>query len=139
MTAAIYTAEDKHHPIPNLPGLTAAERIVVGHWPPIDRAGMPTGLDKSVQVYADVRQGRWLVQCPWCSSAHYASSEDHRFFCTECSSGAVGGAWVPVVWPVDREEIEAALSRRPLPENRNWLVNETAADLWRENAENGVI
>jgi hypothetical protein len=139
MTASIFTAEGKHHPFPGVP-LTAAERIVFGHWPGIaNGGGFPSGLDESRVAHAEVNHGRWTVRCPWCSGCQNASEEDHRFFCTECSNGAAGGKWIAVVWPADREEIELALGQRPHPDNRNWLPGETIADLWLENAAHGVV
>jgi len=139
MTAAIFTAEDKHHPIPGLPGLTAAERIVATHWPAFHRSGLPSTTNHSVQAYAEVNHGRWTIRCPWCVTCHNASAEDHRFFCTHCSNGAGGGQWVSVIWPEERDEIETLLGNRPLPEQRNWVPTETVEDLRRENIEHGVV
>lgn len=138
MTAAIFTAEDKHAPIPGLEGLTAPERIVMKHWALAPRAGMPQG-SHGTQTPALVRQGRWLVICPWCASAQNASTEDHRFFCIECSNGAVDGKWITVVWPDEREDIETLLGNRPLPSQRNWEPPETLDELRKENIEHGIV
>lgn len=138
MVAAIFTAEDKHHPFPGLPGLTAPERIVLKHWPAATRLGFPSSTETSVHALAEVNHGRWIVRCPWCATAQNASADDHRFFCTECSNGAAGGQWITVEWPEDREEIEAALGCRPLPANRNWVPGESVAELWRDNADHEV-
>jgi len=40
-----------------------------------------------------------------------------------------------VVFPAEMAIIEAVLSRRRRPENRNWQPGETVADLVRENEE----
>lgn len=138
MTAAIFTAEDKHHPFPGLPSLTAPERIVLKNWPPVIRAGFPQGTHDSVTARAEVNHGRWIVRCPWCETAQNASTEDHRMFCPRCSNGAGGGQWVAVIWPERWQDIEILLGDRPLPEQRNWLSTETLDDLRRENTEHGI-
>jgi hypothetical protein len=75
--------------------------------------------------------GRWIVVCPYCASGQYAAATDHRFICVPgCGSG---GNWLPVEWPEDQSDIEAALEPRPL-ENQNWLPGETVDDLLAENA-----
>ena len=40
-----------------------------------------------------------------------------------------------VKWPDDVDLIDAALSARPMPVNRNWYPKETVADLIAENKE----
>lgn len=137
MTVAIFTAEDKHLPIGGMK-LSAPERIVLKYWEAFPRFGMPEGMDKTHTMPAEIRQGRWIVDCPWCTSCQMASEEDHRFFCTHCSNGAVGGKWIGVIWPDDREEIEAVVGRRPNPKNRNFLPGETVVDLRAENLLYGV-
>ena len=86
-----------------------------------------------------MRQGRWVVPCPWCFGAENASKLDPRFYCIECRNGEVGGAWVRVVWPDDAESIEALLAMRPDPRTRNWWPPETVGELLAENDRKGVI
>jgi len=52
------------------------------------------------------------------------------FQCLSC-----GGPRQEVVFPAEMAIIEAVLSRRRRPENRNWQPGETVADLVRENEE----
>ncbi len=140
MTAAIFTAEDKFHPHPELPALSPPERILARFWPAFSFAGLPEGLDTQHPAYAQVRQGRWVVECPnpQCPAAQLASRQDHRFFCVTCENFHVGNQWVPVLWPDDWREIEAVLGRRPVRSTRNWLPGETVELLRDENREHGV-
>lgn len=80
----------------------------------------------AVEAYANA--GRWVVECPDCSGAQMTSPDDRRFLCTLCANVGVDGLWRPVLWPVEAEAIDAALSSRPLP-NRNWAPGETLDDL----------
>lgn len=116
--------------------MSAAELGVARHWVGYKITGdLPTVTAAGPIVRAFVNYGRWLVQCPWCPSAEYASMGDHRFFCTDCGNAPVGGAWVPVQWPEEYREIDAALAGRPKM-NRNWAPGETMSQLAAENAAN---
>ena len=90
---------------------------------------------RSAALPAFVSGSRWLVQCPACLSAQYTTQADPRFFCVDCLNEHVGGAWLPVVWPEDREAIEAALAVRPQPHTRTWMPHESVEDLHRQNTE----
>ena len=84
-------------------------------------------------IYAYVNDSRWiaLCSCGSCVAAH-PSWPDSR--CFEC-----GAIYPNVVFPPDREAIEALLNERPRPETRNWKVGEkTADDLLAENILFGV-
>lgn len=126
------SAETKHRAERGQGHLTAAEVGVKKHWPGAEVMGLPTVTAAGPIVFAQVNQGRWIIQCPWCPSAEYASIEDHRFFCTDCINGPVGGAWLPVHWPDDVNLIEQLLAVRPR-RARNWLPGETVDHLVEEN------
>jgi hypothetical protein len=83
-----------------------------------------------------VNHGRWLADCPTphCGNASYVDPADPRFFCVECANPLADGWWLPVEFPDDRDEIEAALFARPVAAARNWS-GETAGQLRAENSE----
>ena len=110
------------------PEHSPAERVVAEYFP---HALTHESTDEMV-AYASVNHGRWLVRCPWCKSAQYASREDHRFFCVECFNAPAGQRWVAVIWPQDHEEIESVLCGRP-KQNRNWTTGEPVDKLREEN------
>lgn len=90
---------------------------------------------------ARINHGRWIVDCPDCNGAQmvFGDSAAPVTMCPNCWNGAALRRWRRVLFPKDRAEIEAALAMRPLPMNRNWSPGETVADLWHENAENGLL
>lgn len=125
-------------------------------WPPSEVAlrrfgpwgtfAMPLGFVVGVEARAFVNWSQWQTLCPWCRQPQLASPADPRLCCPACHNDG-RSQWVRVVFPDDREEIEAALNRRPRLENRNWLCpghplltpdkqdrGETLADLEAENA-----
>ena len=89
-------------------------------------------------IPVEVNHSRWVVNCPFCASAQLASEADPKFFCVACKNAGVGGKWLPVVWPGNRQALEALLAVRPDERTRNWKVGETAQDLARENALRGI-
>lgn len=92
-------------------------------------------IDEAMTVSPIVNHGRWIVQCPWCASAEMAGE---WFFCSQgCFNGAIGRKYVRVVWPKQKEAIEAVLLKRPDPQTRNW-TSETIDELARENKGHGV-
>jgi hypothetical protein len=135
MTGHIYTAEDKYREIPGLEGLTPPERVVARFWPLFRFQGLPK-THAGKLAYAEVRQGQWLVSCPYCPGAQYASKTDHRFFCDECGNN--GDGWSTVVWPDVADEIESIVGRRPDRNTRDWLVGETVEQLQDENDAHDV-
>ena len=64
-------------------------------------------------VLATINYGRWGARCKVCGNSMYVSWRDPVFYCTECGNGGSGIAW-GVTFPINREEIEAALLIRPL-------------------------
>jgi hypothetical protein len=83
-------------------------------------------------VYAFVEHGRWLAKCE-CGGAE-AVWDEGLFMCQSCWNSAYKHNFRPVVFPEQRQEIEAILELRPLL-NRNWLLGETVAQLRKENKE----
>ena len=91
-------------------------------------------------LVARVNHGRWIVDCPNCRSASFATAPTPRlrsavpsFVCPDCN----GGPW-PAGYPAERAAIVALLDVRPDPTKRNWAPGETLGDLAAENAEHGL-
>lgn len=82
------------------------------------------------ETAAYVNDGRWIAECPTdgCSAALLVSPEDPRFLCPICWQG-----WYTVVFPAEREDIEAILVQRPGPLSRHWRPGETVDSLAAEN------
>lgn len=88
-------------------------------------------------VAAHVNASRWIALCPLeepHGGCEYVDPDDPVFFCCECRNADVGHAYLPVVFPKERAEIEAVLLGRPNPRNRRWEPPETVDDLLAENA-----
>lgn len=99
--------------------------------------------------HAYFNQGRWVAICdtPGCSGAErvwpngaireksgrkYGISRQGVLHCSNC------GKTSSVTFPPDRRRINAVLSRRPVPETRNWFPGETLESLVEENAAHGL-
>lgn len=82
--------------------------------------------------------GRWLVECPTGDGHVQFAFEGAPFMCFECWNSGINGKWRPVNWPITRRAIEVLLGKRPSIRNRNWLSNETVADLVRQNKDRGI-
>ena len=95
----------------------------------------PTGDVLKPKAVAEVNQGRWVVNCPFCAGAELADPDDRRFYCLSCGNKAVGYKWIPVKWPTAHLAVEAELVKRPIEETRNWTPGETVAQLAREREE----
>lgn len=91
-----------------------------------------------VEIAVRCEQGRWLAQCPWCSSAQWASRTDPRYFCSTCLNERDGARWAAVRWPDDTPAIEEALAMR-FTEFATWEPGETVADLLEQNAAHPEI
>ena len=96
-----------------------------------------TDAEAHAVAHAVVYRGAWIVKCPFCPGAQYASRTDHRTLCVSCINERAGAKWLRVEWPDDVEGIEEALRAR-LTDNANTAPGETVADLLAENAEHGV-
>jgi hypothetical protein len=86
--------------------------------------------ETTTHVY--VNHGRWVVGCPFCTSAQLAMRSDPRFLCAGpdgCFNATIGGAYARVVWPDDPDAIAAQLLRVPEPPLRNWLPHEDLDEL----------
>lgn len=93
----------------------------------------PLSRTAGATLAAEVNQGRWIVQCPDCSGAEFASETDPHFMCTACGNAANGSAWHPVTFPKALHAIEAALTVRER-RKQNWRPGETVAQLLAKNA-----
>lgn len=88
---------------------------------------------------ARVNHNRLIADCPDCGGAEFVWRDGPLvMLCLACLNAGIGHVWRPVALPADIDAIEAALLARPLPDTRHWSPDESAADLLRENAENGV-
>lgn len=89
-------------------------------------------------LYAEIDKGSWRVMCE-CREA-FVIDYGEDYFCPNCLNLAHGGKARKVIFPShnDRMRIEELLSRRPNPNNRNWLPHETVKDLERENEAHGI-
>jgi hypothetical protein len=78
-------------------------------------------------VMARLDHGRWIGDCGLadtarqrvCRNAQFVDPDDHRFYCVVCHNAACGGVWRPVLWPIDRAQVEAPLAGLPARE-QNW-------------------
>lgn len=83
-------------------------------------------------LLAEVNHGRWIVKCE-CGGAE-KMWEEGVFWCQSCQNAGHKHEYRKATFPPQRKQIEAILSKRPLP-NRNWQPGETLAQLSRENKE----
>jgi len=100
---------------------------------PAKRGSGPLSRTAGEALAAVVNEGRWIVECPYCSGAEFASETDPHFMCTACGNVANGSAWRPVTFPTALRDIEPALDSRE-QRHQNWLPGETVAVLLAENA-----
>jgi hypothetical protein len=89
-------------------------------------------------TYAYINYGRWLIDCPLCGSAFYASKVRPHFWCPACRMTRNGGNAMRVLYPPQINEIERLLCARPEPKNRNWRPAESVAILAEENRLHGI-
>lgn len=89
------------------------------------------------RVYAYINHGRWVAECPLgCGDAKVLSGLANLYICTE--PGCPSMDWYQVVFPEEREEIEAVLlsrrAHRPdMALARNWKPGESLSALEAEN------
>lgn len=120
---------------------TTFAQFVATYWKRQGHGPLPKQVNGSLAAY--VNHGRWIVECPNCSSALVVSEQDPRFICVECGSPENRSCWYAVAFPADKADIEEALLRRPARDGfragtRNWETRETVADLRRENRQRGI-
>lgn len=82
--------------------------------------------------YARVDLGRWIIDCA-CGAGNAAHPDWQGSACPAC-----GAIHRRVIFPDDREAIEAVLEERSRPGNKFWKPGETVADLVAENINHGV-
>lgn len=127
-------------------------------WAEKIRRGWDGSTVEGEPVLAFINHGRWLARCKVCANPIYVSWQTPIVYCPECGNGGSTSAW-SVEFPVNREEIEAALVARPVEISnpsklirndvewafnaravlpglgRNWLPGETVEQLMAENTE----
>lgn len=138
MSDLIVTHEDTRRTLPKIDWLRHRRRLrrqmrpELGPLPPLDNV--------SGTIMAQVNHGRWVIPCPACNAAQMCSRQYPYYLCDNCGSPDNNGQWRHVVYPDERDEIEAVLLDRvalhpELAPTRNWTPGETVDDLRRENAE----
>lgn len=107
-------------------------------------------------VYARIYRGHWIADCDVCSGAMFVSPDDPVFFCVECFNRKDNGKLRPIIFPDNRQDIEAAILERPVNEfagvteseragrasltvggrtfTRDWMPGETAEMIRQQNA-----
>jgi hypothetical protein len=110
--------------------VTPAEIIPLRGWRPdvpFDPSAPTAG--EPLEVYGN--HGRWIVECP-CKGAQLASRTDLRFMCVDCGNAYQGGAWRPITWPADVDQIADLLDQRPTV-LANFDPGQTVEDIQAEN------
>lgn len=97
-----------------------------------------TEVSEAPAVPARLNNNRWIVECPDCRGAEFVWLESPLLMCQSCFNGAIDGRWRRVTLPEARGEIEAIVSVRPLPAQRNWNPDEDVESLRAENIEHGI-
>lgn len=76
-------------------------------------------------VMARIWQGQWIADCE-CRGASFVDPDEPIFFCFSCGNRAQGG-WVrSVIFPEQREAIEALVLERPVDDMAGLTDNERA-------------
>ena len=101
--------------------------------PFVDQAGDP--------LPASIHRDNWVVACPTegCGDVSFVWLDEPLYMCANCFNEEVGGRWRRVQVPPagEREQIEAVLGQRVLPQQRNWDPAETVGELEAQNREHG--
>lgn len=77
-----------------------------------------TGQVSGDAVLAEINFGRWIARCPDCGGAEYVSPSEKVFYCLSCGNHSLGGDARRVVFPENREEIEAEVLSREVTQGR---------------------
>ncbi len=105
-------------------------------------------------VLGYVNQGRWIAMCE-CGGAEAVDPDEPIFYCFTCGNATTDGAPRLVIFPDEREQIEAELLKRPVIElrgrnpierafqalpgvgalSRNWTPDESLDDLKEQNQQ----
>ena len=136
-------------------GFAAAEFYRTGKGKPPSISGAAL----SGEVKARIDDNRWLADCPdvTCGGAMLVSEREPYFLCLECGSSENDGKWFTVIFPADKNDIEAELLKRDESVGRNlalslggmrsWspvdipelgITAQNVADLKEENVKLGV-
>lgn len=99
-----------------------------------------------MEALAYVYSGMWVADCPRGCNNTEILHRTTEYHCTYCSFSTDH-----VVWPENKEQIDAVLGLRPIPHNRNWYPKDhpvavrfriphgqSVADLKQENLDHGV-
>jgi hypothetical protein len=89
-------------------------------------------------VYAYVNWSNWKVACPFCPEVVLAEP-GYAYYCPNCLMAGNGNRAMDIIFPPDKEIIDALLNMRPSPENRHWELVETSGDLIDQNVKNGIM
>lgn len=92
----------------------------------------------SPPIMARVNHNRWIADCPDCNGAEFVFLDELHFWCANCQNASVGHKWRRVKLPENRADIEAILLARPLPDNRNWSVDDDLNAMRQENLDHGL-
>ena len=74
-------------------------------------------------VFARIDYGRWLADCE-CGGAEYVDPETPVFFCQACGNRSTSGRARPVIFPENREQIEAETMEKPAGGHQCWTRGE---------------
>jgi len=91
---------------------------------------------KEVQAY--VYRDAWMVYCPNCAGAILVDDKEPFMFCPDCHNADNDGVPYRVIFK-NKDEVDALLSKRKNPQNRNWLPGETVEDLMLEQELHGEL
>lgn len=120
-----------HPQVRDLPGAERVPRIAWSAETPFNPDAPVAGDPLPVEA----NHGRWIVRCDQCLSAQLASRSDPRFMCVTCGNADQGGAWRPIEWPEDHEEIGRLLDERTDQRLANAEAGESAEDIWDQNQQ----
>ena len=88
--------------------------------------------DAEEPLAAMVNHGRWIGLCT-CQAGVAIEPGWPDARCSDC-----GAVYQDVIWPIEREAIEAVLLARPRVEHRNWHPSETLDMVRAENSAHGL-
>ncbi|MFD9225356.1 hypothetical protein ACFWDI_36350 [Streptomyces sp. NPDC060064] len=121
-------AEDFYSPPPQEPAnawdlMPPAERVVA-YMERVQqrRLPCPKQVTPGEVLIARIDAGRWVAQCPHCSSAQVVSPGDPRMWCVEC----LPDGWSRVRFPADPAATEATVELLPSRERFWWADDDTA-------------
>jgi len=124
-------------PLQRLGVRTPAEyRARQAHFLALNRVALPDRThsepwESAAPITAHVGVSAWRVVCA-CGDAPPADPDWHLACCSAC-----GAIYVNVVFPEDREALEAVLLKRARFADRNWRAPWTVADLQAQNVDHG--